>query len=325
MVASENLAGGEPARQEQKTHKAGRFAPSPTGDLHLGNLRTAILAEAWARATGRRFLLRVEDLDRVRSGSTERQLEQLTALGITWDEEPLIQSTRGQAHDDVLKRLMDGGYLFECYCSRKDIREASSAPHAIPGHYPGTCLHLSDDEREERRVFLASQGRVPALRLNAPAASWQVHDELHGDFEGPVDHVVLRRNDGAIAYNLAVVVDDAFQGVDQVVRGDDLLMQSPAQSCLASLLGYAEPVYVHVPLAINANGARLAKRDGAVTLPDLEDLGYGTTDVVRWISNSLGVLSGPPPENTKDLLALLDEKTLRAMPTKPWIIEAIHR
>lgn len=295
----------------------GRFAPSPTGDLHLGNLRTAILSWVWARRTGRAFVLRLEDIDRVRSGSAERQIADLQAIGIDWDGEILVQSTRHEAHTAALDDLAAKGLLFECYCSRKDIREAASAPHVPPGHYPGTCLHLSEDERQAKRAELAAAHRLPALRLRAPASRWTVFDELHGEYTGPVDHFVVRRSDGVPAYNLAAVVDDGFQGVDQVVRGDDLLSQAPAQAALATLLGIPVPVYVHVPLALAPSGARLAKRDGAVTLEDLATLGWSPADVLEWIGRSLGV-SGA--RTAADLLNALDMDHLRAMPLDPWVV-----
>lgn len=295
----------------------GRFAPSPTGDFHLGNLRTAILAWVWARRTGRSFVLRLEDIDRVRSGSAERQIADLEAIGIDWDGEALIQSTRFDAHAAALDELASKGLVFECYCSRKDIREASSAPHVPPGHYPGTCLNLSESEREAKRAELAAQHRSPALRLRAPAAQWRVFDELHGEYTGPVDHFVVRRSDGVPAYNLAAVVDDGFQGVDQVVRGDDLLSQAPAQAALATLLGIPVPVYVHVPLALSRAGARLAKRDGAVTLAELSALGWSAGDAVEWIGRSLGVEGA---RRAADILDSLDLDHLRSLPRDPWVV-----
>ena len=161
----------------------GRFAPSPTGDFHLGNLRTAILAWAWARTTGRRFVLRIEDIDRERAGSAQSQIEDLQAIGIDWDGEPLIQTARADAHEAALASLAARGLIFECYCTRRDIREAASAPHVPPGHYPGTCLHLSEAERDEKRASLAALGRAPALRLAAPSPEWTVFDELHGSVD----------------------------------------------------------------------------------------------------------------------------------------------
>ncbi|MCP1388190.1 tRNA glutamyl-Q(34) synthetase GluQRS [Corynebacterium sp. TA-R-1] len=253
---------------------AGRYAPSPSGDLHFGNLRTALLAWLFARQTGRAFFMRVEDIDSERSSpeSAARQLADLAALGIEWDPPVLYQSDRHAAYEAALAQLP----TYECYCTRRDIREAASAPHARPGLYPGTCRDLSPEHRAFRRSELASQGRLPAIRLRADASEWTIRDFYHGAYTGPVDDVILRRGGrvdqaqaGDWAYNLAVVVDDGFQGIDQIVRGDDLLDSAPAQAYLAHLLGYPQPEYVHVPLVVNAEGKRLAKRDGAVTLREM--------------------------------------------------------
>lgn len=261
---------------------AGRYAPSPSGDLHLGNLRTALLAWLMARSSGRRFVLRIEDLDRVREGAAERQLADLAALGIDWDGEPMVQSRRTDAYDEAVERLREAGLVYECYCTRREIQEASSAPHGAPGAYPGTCRDLTEAERARRRAE-----RPAALRLAAQVSEWSVEDEFAGRVADAVDDVVLVRNDGRAAYNLAVVVDDAAQGVDQVVRGDDLLSSAPRQAYLAHLLGLPEPRYAHVPLALNAEGKRLAKRDGAVTLADLAAAGRGPEDVGRMIAASM--------------------------------------
>ena len=188
---------------------AGRYAPSPSGDLHLGNLRTAVLAWVLARRTGRAFHLRVEDLDRVREGSEQRQLEDLAALGIDWDGAVVRQSERGAAHTAALQELGDQGRVYECYCTRREILEAPSAPHAPPGAYPGTCRDLSPAEREQGRQRMRELRREPALRLRAEVTTWQVHDLWAGEVTGAVDDLVLRRGDGVVAYNLAVVVDDA--------------------------------------------------------------------------------------------------------------------
>lgn len=293
----------------------GRFAPSPSGDLHLGNLRTAVLAWAWARRTGRRFVLRIEDIDRVHEGAAARQMQDLEDIGLDWEGPVLLQSTRADAHRAALEQLRAAGDVFECYCSRRDVREAASAPHVPPGHYPGTCLDLSESQRRERRAALASQGRRPALRLRAPARSWTIHDELHGDVTGPVDHFVVQRSDGVPAYNLAVVVDDAFQGIDQVTRGDDLLSQAPGQAYLGTLLGLPVPDYVHVPLAVTRTGVRLAKRDGAVTLEDLRALGWETGDVVAWIGGSLGV------SGARTAVDIADSVDLRGISLDPWVVD----
>lgn len=283
---------------------AGRFAPSPSGDLHVGNLRTALLAWLCARQSGRSFLLRVEDLDRVRPGAEERQLEDLAALGLTWDGPVVHQSGRARLYDAALSSLGGRGLVYECFCTRREVLEAPSAPHAPPGAYPGTCRDLTDVERDERR-----RERPAALRLRSTVSTYVVEDALRGAYEGAVDDFVLRRGDGAVAYNLAVVVDDVQQGVDQVVRGDDLLSSAPRQAYLASLLGAAPPSYVHVPLALNAEGRRLAKRDGAVSYADLTAAGV---DVLGAITASLGLERGTPDE----LLASFD---LAALPREPWV------
>jgi glutamyl-tRNA synthetase len=278
----------------------GRYAPSPSGDLHLGNLRTAVLAEAWARTTGRGFVLRIDDIDASRSSeiSAERQLEDLEAVGVTWGGAVARQSETVDRYEVALERLREDGLVYECYCSRKDIREAARAPHTVPGLYPGTCRDLDDAERERRRDALAAEGRVPSLRLRAQVGEWTVREVFAvpgGRYTGEVDDMVLRRGgqggaDTGVAYNLAVVVDDTLAGVDQVVRGDDLLSSAPRQAYLAHLLDLPEVEYVHVPLVLGPTGARLAKRDGAVTVRDmpgdtLEEKGRAAR---AWIDRSIG-------------------------------------
>lgn len=277
---------------------AGRFAPSPSGDLHVGNLRTALLAWLFARSSGREFLLRIEDLARVRPGAEERQLADLRAIGLDWDGPLVHQSERADRYADAVAALHADGLVYECYCSRKEIHEAPSAPHHPPGAYPGTCRDLTESERDVRR-----SERPAALRLRAGIKTHTVTDLLRGRVAGAVDDIVLVRNDGVPAYNLAVVVDDAAQGIDQVVRGDDLLSSAPRQAYLASLLGCAEPTYAHVPLALNAQGRRLAKRDGAVTFGELSAMGI---DVRALILASLG-------------LASADNFDPSRLPHEPWV------
>lgn len=284
---------------------AGRFAPSPSADLHIGNLRTAVLAWLFARSTGRRFLMRVDDLDdRTHADIAARQLDDLAAIGLTWDGPAEWQTQHPQRYDDTVDMLAEQGLLYECYCSRKDIQQAPRAPHAPQGAYPGTCRGLTDAQRDVRR---AETGRPPALRLRAGVSSYTVRDLLHGEYTGLVDDFVVRRGDGVAAYNLAVVVDDATQGVDQVVRGDDLLASSPRQAYLATLLGHREPLYAHVPLVLNSDGARLAKRDGAVTLSEI-----GVSRALEQIAASLGWQAA----TVEQMLAHFDPATL---PREPWI------
>ena len=212
--------------------------------------------------------MRIEDLDpgRSREHWVEHQLADLRELGIDWDEPPVRQSERGELYAGAIERLRSAGLVFECFCTRAEIREAASAPHGPGGPlYPGTCLALSDAEREERRA----DDRAPALRIRANRERIAFDDAVAGRFEGVVDDLVVRRNDGAFAYNLAVVVDDADQGVGEVVRGADLLDATPGQLWLARELGLEPPAsYAHVPLMLGPDGARLAKRHGAVTLEE---------------------------------------------------------
>lgn len=288
----------------------GRFAPSPTGELHLGNLRTALVAWLLARAAGKRFLVRMEDLDLVTS-STEherRQLDDLTAIGIDWDGPVVRQSERFDRYRTAIDELRRGGHVYPCYCTRREIRaEIDAAPHAphvhLPdGAYPGTCRDLTDDERAAREAG----GRRPAWRLRTSGESIAVDDRIAGRFTGAVDDVVLARADGVPAYNLAVVVDDALQGVTQVVRGDDLLSSTPRQVLLQRLLGHATPTYAHIPLVLGEDGQRLAKRHGSVTLCALRDEGWSTSDVVSALACSLGLAGAGERVTTSELVSRVD-------------------
>lgn len=293
---------------------SGRFAPSPTAALHLGNLRTAVLAWLFARSTGRRFLLRVEDLDtlRVSAGGdvARQQLADLHALGLDFDGEAVWQSERRDAYASAIAGLD----TYECFCSRREIAEAPSAPHA-DGYrpYTGTCLRLT----AARRAELAST-RPPALRVRAGGELSTVSDFWAGEVTGAVDDFVLVRNDGVPAYNLAVVVDDLAMGVDQVVRGDDLLSSSPRQAWLATRLGGVPPAYAHVPLALNRDGVRLAKRDGAVTLADLARLGMDADRVLAELARSLGLAQVGEPVTLRQLLERFDPLQL---PRQPWVVD----
>jgi glutamyl-tRNA synthetase len=267
----------------------GRFAPSPTGDLHVGNLRTALLAWLFARSQGAGFLMRVEDLDtgRVRQHFEDSQLADLRAIGIDWDGDVVRQSERQELYADALERLDTDGLLYRCWCTRAEIREAASAAHGpLPeGAYPGTCRSLTAAEIAEREAA----GRPPAWRVRADGAAVTFEDRICGAFTGVVDDFVVRRNDGAYAYNLAVVVDDAEQGIGEVVRGADLLDSTPRQLWLGERLGAAAPRHAHVPLMLGPDGARLAKRHGAVTLADRAALGQSPADVRRELLAPFGL------------------------------------
>ena len=321
---------------------AGRYAPSPSGDLHLGNLRTAILAWAMARRGENPFYLRVENLDRVRPGAAERQLKDLVALGLDWDASPgaenlptfkdamerpvpgvLYQSTRLVAYEYAVNSLRDAGLIYECYCTRREIQEASSAPHDAPGAYPGTCRNLDESERAERRTR-----RPPAMRLRAQVTEYTVRDDFYGSYTGTVDDFVLVRNDGTYAYNLTSVVDDAFVGVEQVVRADDLLPSAPRQAYLAYLLGLREPRYAHIPLVLKGEGKRLAKRDGAVTLPQLREAGVSLPQVLGWIAASIPIIDplGRPHEASvpvSDATTILEGFDPAYMSREPWVVRTL--
>jgi glutamyl-tRNA synthetase len=293
----------------------GRFAPSPTGPLQLGNLRTALLAWLFARSAGARFLVRIEDLDpgRSRRAHEARQLADLAALGLDWDGPVLRQSERRERHRAALEQLRAAGRVYPCWCTRAEIREAASAAHGpLPeGAYPGTCKRLTAAQRSRRE----HSGRPAALRLDAGNERVAFVDRLHGPVAAVVDDLVLWRGDDTPAYNLAVVVDDADQGVGEVVRGDDLLDTTPRQLLLQRLLGLPEPSYAHVPLVLGPDGARLAKRHGAVTLADRAARGETAADVVAWMARSLGLADTGEAVDLPLLLERFDPERLPREPT----------
>ena len=295
--------------------RSGRFAPSPTSDLHLGNLRTALLAWLFARSAGLDFVVRIEDLDQQRVAAApavaRRQLDDLESLGLDWDGEVVRQSDRLELYQDAAAGLD----TYECFCTRREIARASQAPHGRHRPYPGTCAHLTDAERSRLR-----SDRPAAIRVRAGGVTSTVHDRHAGEVTAPVDDFVLFRNDLTPAYNLAVVVDDAAQRVVQVCRGDDLLESAPRQAWLARTLGKQVPGYFHVGLALNASGKRLAKRDGAVTLADLRAAGASPADVMVRLCRSLGF---PEATTPRQLLAgaLAGEIDLSGPRTwEPWVV-----
>jgi glutamyl-queuosine tRNA(Asp) synthetase len=277
----------------------GRFAPSPTGELHLGNLRTALASWLSARAGGGRWLLRMEDVDtaRCRSSLGEDQLRDLGALGLEGDGPVLWQSRRHGAYQAALQRLFQEGCLYPCVCTRKDLASLASAPHGEDGlrAYPGTCRHRP-------LPFL----RPDALRFRLPdgAVAWEdlllgaQRDEpalLTGD-------PLLHRRDGCYAYHLAVVLDDGHQGVTEVVRGEDLRCVTATQIRLQEALGLPRPAYAHLGLVVAPDGARLGKRDGALGLARLAYRGIATEQVLGWLGWSLGCLDRPEPVLLEDLV-----------------------
>lgn len=295
---------------------AGRFAPSPTSDLHLGNLRTALLSWLFARDAGLSFLLRIEDLDQQRVAATPgiaaRQLADLSALGLDWDGPVVQQSGRFEIYRDAAAGLD----TYECFCTRREIAEASRAPHGTYRPYPGTCAQLTETERAARR-----RDRPAAIRVRAQGATMVVRDMHAGEICGVVDDFVLFRADSTPAYNLAVVVDDGLQGVTQVCRGADLLGSAPRQAWLAARLGFEVPSYAHVGLAINAAGARLAKRDGAVTLAALSRRGVSAAQVCRRLCASAGL---PEADSAGELRQAVAGTHWGETPAiwAPWVVRA---
>lgn len=276
----------------------GRFAPSPTGALHLGNARTALLAWLHARAGGGSFVMRVEDLDRgrMRRGVMETQLGELRWLGLDWDEgpdvggasAPYLQSEREDRYRAALEVLAAAGLLYACGCSRREIAAAASAPHVGDEgpRYPGTCA---------ARVVApdALPGAEVALRFRVPPDPIAFEDAVQGPqcFSplGECGDFVVRRRDGVAAYQLAVVVDDAAMRITHVVRGSDLLSSTARQLLVYHALGLEPPTWLHVPLLLDAEGERFAKRRAASTLGALRAAGISPLRIVGWLAETCGL------------------------------------
>lgn len=294
---------------------AGRYAPSPSGPLHLGNLRTALIAWLSARSRGSSFVLRVEDLDRERSRPEHErsQLADLTALGLDWDGPVMRQSERIEAHREAFEQLRAADRVYPCWCTRADIREAASAPHdAARAHrYPGTCRELGSAQRARRA---RETGREPAWRLDGRSECVPFLDRLHGPSEGVVDDVILWRADDGPSYNLAVVVDDDAQSIGEVVRGDDLADSTPTQVLITSILRINRPIYLHVPLVLGADRRRLAKRDGAVTLQQRLAAGESVQQIVSWMARSAGIAGSDEPTSLDALLSAFEPQHLAREP-----------
>jgi glutamyl-tRNA synthetase len=276
----------------------GRFAPSPTGRLHLGNARSALLGWLQARTAGGQFLLRVEDLDRARCRPqyVDDLMRDLEWLGLTWDEPPLFQSERDDVYREALMRLEQRGLVYPCFCTRAEIARAASAPHGLSEEgprYPGTCARLTAEESSER-----SRTRTPAYRFRAQPGEVRFVDGLQGpysqDVEAVVGDFVVRRNDGVASYQLAVVVDDAATSITHVLRGDDLLSSTPRQLQLYAALGLTAPEFFHVPLVLGEDGKRLAKREGAFALAELRERGLPPERVLGLLAAWSGLGDGSP-------------------------------
>lgn len=296
----------------------GRYAPSPTGPLHLGNLRTALAAWLHTRLMHGTFVLRIEDLDMLRAvdGGAEQMMEDLRWLGLDWDEGPdvggpfgpYVQSDRQEIYEFHLQQLIKRGVVYPCFCSRKDIRMASSAPHGIDGIvYPGTCQHLTAADVEAQRA--ARDNREPTWRLRVDDQPMVFSDGFYGpqsqQLARDVGDFILKRRDGFYAYQLAVVVDDALMQVTDVLRGEDLLASTARQIFLYRCFDWHVPRFWHVPLMLDAQGQKLSKRDGAASLDEYRAKGMAAADIIGMLAKSLGLRHDDSPIELKNLLAQL--------------------
>lgn len=290
-----------------------RLAPSPTGGLHVGNVRTLMLAWLSARAAGGSVILRVEDLDRARCkpGFAEQMIADLRWLGFDWDEGPDVggphgpytQSQRQEHYEAALLRLTAAGLAYPCVCSRAEAAAAASAPHGPTGPaYPGTCRDRFRHAAEARQVT----GREPAWRFDSRRGlevAWRDAFRPAAAMPSAVDDFVLRRADGMPAYQLAVVVDDLALRVTEVVRGDDLADSTPRQLALIAALGGTPPVYRHVPLVLDESGRRLAKRRGATQVAELRRMGVQPERIIGLLAHSAGLAPTPAPLPLRPLAA----------------------
>lgn len=283
----------------------GRFAPTPSGRLHLGNLLCALLAYLSARSQGGRFLLRIEDLDvpRCPRRLSLQCIEDLQWLGFTWDEEPLWQSQRSDIYQHYLDELQKQGLIYPCFCTRAQLM-ASQAPNLGDTQvvYNRACANLSTEE-----IARLSQTRSPALRLRVPDAEVAFTDGLFGlqkeNLAKDCGDFILRRSDGLFGYQLAVVVDDALSGVNEVARGRDIISATPRQIYLLEKLGFPVPEYIHIPLLMDAQGRRLAKRDKDLDLSTLSRR-FTPADILGMLAASAGIIEENRPMTLKQLIPL---------------------
>lgn len=301
----------------------GRYAPSPTGPLHLGNVRTALLAWLQTRLAEGTFVMRMEDLDRPRTveGSATQILDDLRWLGLDWDEGPDVggpcgpydQSDRDDIYEAALERLDAAGLVFRCYCSRREIQEASSAPHGRTAVYPGTCRDLTAEEEEAVRV--EKNDKTPSWRFRVSDVEVSFNDHVMGPWsQRLVDEVgdfPVRRADKLFAYQLAVVVDDWLMGITDVVRGEDLVHSTPRQIAIFEAFDAHVPEFWHVPLMLDDEGERMSKRDGSLSLQELRAAGATPEEVVGQLAASLGwVAAGTSISATKLLEMAPDLESL---------------
>jgi glutamyl-tRNA synthetase len=295
----------------------GRFAPTPSGMLHIGNARTALLAWLQVRQAGGQFLLRMEDIDRPRSRAdvAEAILADLRWLGLHWDEGPDVggsvgpytQSERTALYQEALDRLESQGLVYPCFCSRAELQAIASAPHGLASEgpaYPGTCRGLTPAERAVK-----AQTKQPSLRFRMPDEPTAFTDLVQGaqSFPGGAGgDFVIKRADGIWGYQLAVVVDDGLMGITDVLRGADLLDSTPRQIRLFEALELPVPRFAHVPLLLGPDGARLAKRHGAVSVASMRAAGTAPERVIGYLGFLSGLLERPEPVTAAELIPLFD-------------------
>lgn len=278
----------------------GRFAPSPTGRMHLGNVFAALLSWLSARSRGGRWLLRIEDLDagRSRQEYAGQIMDDLEWLGLTWDGEPVYQSQRSDVYEHYFHQLENQGWTYPCYCTRADLL-ATQAPHESDGRvvYPGTCRQKPP------------QDGPSATRLITPDETMTITDGHYGNYSVNLAHQVgdfiVRRRDGAWAYQLAVVIDDALMGITEVVRGRDLLLSSPQQLYIANLLDLPSPRFAHIPLLCNTAGQRLSKRDLSLDMGTLRTH-HTPADITGMLAWLAGLTSQPVPQSAAEFLPLFE-------------------
>ena len=298
------------------TEVVGRFAPSPSGRMHLGNVFAALLAWLSVKSRDGTMVLRMEDLDpdRCRAEYVETLRDDLLWLGLTWDKEQTPQSLRSQAYEEAFESLRVRGLIYPCYCSRTELH-AASAPHAADGRviYAGTCRSLTPAQRAEKT-------KAPAWRLMVPDQVWGVKDGLQGWYEENLSKdcgdFIVRRADGVYAYQLAVVVDDAAGGVTEVVRGMDLLPSTPRQLYLYALLGLRPPEFFHVPLLLSPDGRRLSKRDRDLDLGVLRQQ-KKPEEILGLLGYWAGILEKPEPASAQELAKIF---TWQAVRTEPVVV-----
>lgn len=311
------------------TCPVGRWAPSPTGPLHLGNARTALATWLSVRHAGGRLLWRLEDLDgpRVVAGLAEKAQLELAWLGLDWDEGPDLggnngpyrQSQRSAHYERALRRLLEGGRLFPCSRSRKELEEIASAPHGRARAYP---RHLRPSSLVPGwfEAFSAGQTSQTAIRFAVRDGNIGFDDLVYGyqseDVAATVGDFVLKRRDGLYAYQLTVVVDDIAMGVTEVVRGYDLLDSTPRQIQLIEALGATPPRYAHVPLVVNQHGEKLSKRDHALSLTAVAAAGLKPQQITGYLAYSLGLLDKPRRCRPLELVENFSWKHINRQPWK---------